>query len=178
MFRPYLKEVLASGIVKSVTSGFAEMIVTSMAQTVARSQAMDILPPIVSPKAEIFIKAIKDEGIYWGLFLRMFPANVWLALYLVAVIISVMLSTIKNVSSEGNKSFSIILIYLMDYLWFAFKANFGGSSNQVHQNSSSRIVTFTCLFIGSLIWMLYRLFFLRSIVQFFTQIYMNCFVSS
>ena len=44
----------------------------------------------------------------------------------------------------------------MDYLWFAFKANFGGSSNQVHQNSSSRIVTFTCLFIGSLIWMVYR----------------------
>ena len=45
------------------------MIVTSMAQTVARSQAMDILPPIVSPKAEIFIKAIKDEEIYWSLFL-------------------------------------------------------------------------------------------------------------
>ena len=44
----------------------------------------------------------------------------------------------------------------MDYLWFAFKANFGGSSNQMHQNSSSRIVTFTCLFIGSLFWMLYR----------------------
>ena len=158
MFRPYLKEVLASGIVKSVTSGFAEMIVTSMAQTVARSQVMDILPPIVSPKAEIFIKAIKDEEISWSLFLHMFPANVWLALYLVAVIISVMLSTIKNVLSEvaeGNKSF-IILKNLMDYLWFAFKANFGGSSNQVHQNSSSRIVTFTCLFIGSLIWMLYR----------------------
>ena len=27
-------------------------------------------------------------------------------------------------------------------------------------------------------WSLYRLFFLRSIVQFFTQTYMNCFVSS
>ena len=147
--------VLPSGIVKSVTSGFAEMIVTSMAQTVARSQAMDILPPIVSPKAEIFIKAIKDEEIYWSLFLHMFPANVWLALYLVAVIISFMLSTIKNVLSEGTNSF-IILNNLMDYLWFAFKANFGGSSNQVHQNSSSRIVTFTCLFIGSLIWMLFR----------------------
>ena len=155
MFRPYLKEVLASGIVKSVTSGFAEMIVTSMAQTVARSQVMDILPPIISPKAEIFIKVIKDEEIYWSLFLHMFPAKVWLALYLVAVIISVILSTIKNVWSEGNESF-MILKNLMDYLWFAFKANFGGSSNQVHQNFSSRIVTFTCLFIGSLIWMLYR----------------------
>ena len=88
--------VLPSGIVKSVTSGFAEMIVTSMAQTVARSQAMDILPPIISPKAEIFIKAIKDEGIHWNLFLHMFPANVWLALYLVAVIFTIMLSTINS----------------------------------------------------------------------------------
>ena len=51
------------------------------------------------------------------------------------------------------------------------------------QCSNGRAITLLLLkharnIISGLVLMVYRLFFLRSIAQFFTQIYMNCFVSS
>ena len=54
-------------------------------------------------------------------------------------------------------------------LWFCYKM-INQMANDIKWNYFNEIVLRPC---GT-----YRLFFLRSIAQFFTQIYMNCFISS
>ena len=105
---------------------------------------MDILPPIVSPKAEIFIKTIEAEEIDWCLFLDSFTINVWLILLTMAMIISLVLTFIEGIfgsNAKQNRNYwTEMLRKSVGNLWFAFKANFGGGSDSVHRNFSHKIV--------------------------------------
>ena len=43
----------------------------------------------------------------------------------------------------------------LENLWLAFKANFGGKPNSIYEISSYKISIFSCLLVGSIVWMAY-----------------------
>ena len=124
-----------------------------MTQTVLRSSVLDLLPAIGNGKAKVFINPIGNEHISWTTFLNLFTIELWGTLILVAMIISCFLTSIEktfNVKDQFSHT-----IYL-ENLWLAFKANFGGKPSSIHENNSYKISIFSCLLVGSIVWMAYR----------------------
>ena len=126
-----------------------------MAQSVPRIQAMDILPAILSEKAEIYISKVEDENVSWTTYLKPFSLNLWFALIFVAMLISCVLTIIENIFNPTDRA----VVYLTDFLtnlWVAFKANIGGKPSKVPKNIVHRIIMFDCLLVGMIVWIAYR----------------------
>ena len=144
---------LTAGIPNSITSGFAEIGVTQMTQTVLRSYVLDILPAINNGKAKVYINPVGNEHISWTTFLNVFTIELWGILILVAMIMSCLLTSIEKIFDVKNQCSSV---NYLENLWLAFKANFGGKPSSIHQNSSFKISIFYCLLVGSIVWIFYR----------------------
>ena len=126
-----------------------------MGQTIPRIQALDILPSIIPYNAELFIKKVEDQEISWTVYLKPISANLWLMLVFVAIVISIVLTSIEK---WINKSQSQKLFFknLLTNLWIALKANFGGKPGSIVKNNAYQILIFSCLLVGSIFWMAYR----------------------
>ena len=124
-----------------------------MTQTVLRSSVLDLLPAIDNGKAKVFINPIGNEHISWTTFLNLFTIELWGTLILVAMIISCFLTSIEK-TFDVKDQFSYV--NYLENLWLAFKANFGGKPNTIHENNSYKISIFSCLLVGSIVWMAYR----------------------
>ena len=94
-----------------------------------------------------------NEHISWTTFLNMFTIELWGTLILVAMIISCFLTSIEK-TFDVKDQFSFV--NYLENLWLAFKANFGGKPSSIHQNSSYKISIFSCLLVGSIVWIAYR----------------------
>ena len=124
-----------------------------MYQTGTRGQALDILPTIENVKGGLFIKPIGTEEVSWKTFLNPLSHTLWVTLLIIAVVISCLLTCIETMfASKKMSCFSICTTNL----WVAFKANFGGKPSFVHKSFTLQIILFTCLLVGSVIWMAYR----------------------
>ena len=124
-----------------------------MTQTVLRSSVLDLLPAIHNGKAKVFINPIGNEHISWTTFLNLFTIELWGTLILVAMIISCFLTSIEK-TFDVKDQFSYV--NYLENLWLAFKANFGGKPSSIHENSSYKISIFSCLLVGSVVWIAYR----------------------
>ena len=124
-----------------------------MTQTVLRSSVLDLLPAITNGKAKVFIKPSGNERISWTTFLNLFTIELWGTLILVAMIISCFLTSIEKTFDVRNQ-FSYV--NYLENLWIAFKANFGGKPSSIHENNSYKISIFSCLLVGSIVWIAYR----------------------
>ena len=124
-----------------------------MAQTVLRSSVLDLLPAITNGKAKVFIKPSGNEHISWTTFVNLFTIELWGTLILVAIIISCFLTSIEKTFDVRNQ-FSYV--NYLENLWIAFKANFGGKPSSIHENNSYKISIFSCLLVGSIVWIAYR----------------------
>ena len=124
-----------------------------MTQTVLRSSVLDLLPAIHNGKAKVFINPIGNEHISWTTFLNLFTIELWGTLILVAMIISCFLTSIEK-TFDVKDQFSYV--NYLENLWLALKANFGGKPSSIHENSSYKISIFSCLLVGSVVWIAYR----------------------
>ena len=77
-----------------------------MAQTLPRAHALDLLPAILNAKTEIFIKTIDDEALSWTAYLNPFSNDMWLALVLVSLIISLFLTFIERLFGSKDQEFT------------------------------------------------------------------------
>ena len=125
-----------------------------MAQTVARTHALDLLPAIGNEKTEIFIKTIEDDPLSWTAYLNSFSNEMWLVLVLVSLVISFFLTLIERLFCSKDQEFTSM--NFLTNLWVALKANAGGKPSKLQKNTVHRIVLFDCLLVGSVIWMAYR----------------------
>ena len=116
---------------------------------------MDMLPTIENVKGGLFIKPIGTEEVSWKTFLNPLSNTLWVTLLIIAVVISCLLTGIEIMfTSKRLSCFSICTANL----WIAFKANFGGKPSFAldHKRVTLQIILFTCLLVGSVIWMAYR----------------------
>ena len=114
---------------------------------------MDMLPTIENVKGGLFIKPIGTEEVSWKTFLNPLSNTLWVTLLIIAVVISCLLTGIEIMfTSKKLSCFSICTANL----WIAFKANFGGKPSFVHKSFTLQIILFTCLLVGSVIWIGYR----------------------
>ena len=95
----------------------------SMFQTATRGQALDTLPAIEDFKVGLLIKPIETEDTAWRTFLYPLSDELWIAILVIAVVISCLLTGIELMF---NSNYSSCLPTCTSNLWIAFKANFGG----------------------------------------------------
>ena len=81
--------------------------------------------------------------------------ELWITLLIVAVVIAFLLTSIEKMFIS---KYSSCLPICTTNLWVAFKANFGGKPPfaLAHKSVTLQIILFTCLLVGSVIWMAYR----------------------
>ena len=124
-----------------------------MFQTATRGQVLDTLPAIEDFKVGLFIKPIETEKVSWRTFLNPLSNELWITILIIAVVISCLLTGIELMF---NSNYSSCLPICTSNLWVAFKANFGGKPSFVHKSFTLQIILFTCLLVGSVIWIGYR----------------------
>ena len=69
------------------------------------------------------------------------------------MIISCFLTSIEK-TFDVKDQFSYV--NYLENLWLALKANFGGKPSSIHENNSYKISIFSCLLVGSVVWIAYR----------------------
>ena len=116
---------------------------------------MDILPPILNAKAELYIKTVDENAISWTAFMEPFSNNLWFMLLLMAVVISCIITWIERFFIEPSDKKLWIFTFLTN-LWITMKANAGGKPSSIHKSTTYRIIMFECLLAGVIIWMAYR----------------------
>ena len=91
----------------------------------------------------------------WRTFLNPLSDELWITLLIVAVVITFLLTSIEKMFIS---KYSSCLPICTTNLWVAFKANFGGKPPfaLAHKSVTLQIILFTCLLVGSVIWMAYR----------------------
>ena len=91
----------------------------------------------------------------WRTFLNPLSDELWITILVIAVVISCPLTGIELMF---NSNYSSCLPTCTSNLWFAFKANFGGKPSFALADKSFtlQIILFTCLLVGSVVWMAYR----------------------
>ena len=94
-----------------------------------------------------------NNHVSWTTYINMFTIELWGTLILVAMIISCFLTSIEK-TFDVKDQFSFV--NYLENLWLAFKANFGGKPSSIHQSSSYKISIFSCLLVGSIVWIAYR----------------------
>ena len=127
----------------------------SIYQTATRGQALDTLPAVENSKPGIFIKAIDTKEVSWRTFLNPLSDELWITLLMIAMVIACLLTGIETMFTS---KYSSCLPICTTNLWIAFRANFGGKTTfaLAHKSVTIQIVLFTCLLVGSVIWMAYR----------------------
>ena len=115
-----------------------------MAQTVSRAVALDLLPAITGPKAQIFIKKTEDEELSWKAYINPFSNEMWLLIIVTAIILAFVLTFIEKIFYKNGSGFVMILDVLGNF-WVALKANAGGKPSMVQKNTTYQIVLFNCL---------------------------------
>ena len=114
-----------------------------MAQTVSRAYALDMLPAISGPKAQIFIKKTEDEELSWKAYINPFSNEMWLILIVTAMILASALTFVEKIFFKNANGF--VMIDFLRNLWIALKANAGGKPSMVQKNTTYQIVLFNCL---------------------------------
>ena len=101
----------------------------------------------------MFIKPIETEEVSWRTFLNTLSDELWITILIIALVISCL---ITGVELMFNSNYSSCFPICTTNLWVAFKANFGGKPSFAHKSFTIQIILFTCLLVGSVIWMAYR----------------------
>ena len=95
-----------------------------------------------------------EKAISWTVFLEPFSCALWFAVLIVAVVISFALTFNERLSNfTDDKYWHMVFI---KNLWISMKANAGGKPNTVFKNGTQKIVLFTCLFVGVVVWIAFR----------------------
>ena len=122
-----------------------------MAILLRRSLYIDYLPPVTQYKAAIYIPLL-DESIDLKLFISPFTINVWIIILIVSIFTAIMKFSIFCYYDSIN------VLEFGSAFWTSFISNFGGKPTKKSFDTETpyKIIIFTSLLCGSLIWISYR----------------------
>lgn len=125
-----------------------------------RAKYVGFFPPIQDLYAGLFLVTYPNdedialnEAFDFSTFITQFTIGLWIVLLSFIMIISFAKSLIMSTNGRA-RLFDVVV-----FIWTSFIANFGGKPNAcqtIDSKNSYKIVVFTSLFCGSMIWMFYR----------------------
>ena len=131
----------------------ADLIIAPLIIRKSRSLGIDYLPPIAINSVGIYIpNQDKTENINFDTFFQPFTSEMWAMTFV---------STITITMIKLTLSYKFGKIEILDFIgvtWTTFVANFGGKpkNNLLDSRQSYKILIFTSLFCGTIIWIGYR----------------------
>ena len=144
---------IGTGIVGDVFFGRADIVVTSLGITLKRGLYIDFLPAATQYGAAIYTPALDAvEIVDLKLFTSPFTITVWM----IICSISILTAILKFFVFCYYDSFEVL--EFLPAIWTSFISYFGGKpTNKSFDNQTTyKIVLFTSLFCGSLVWIFYR----------------------
>ena len=149
------------GMFGDVYVGKADFIATSLDMTLSRIEYIDYLPPLVTNIRGIFIPvSASTEGVLYDFFLRPLELNLWIAILTSTLLVAFIKFWIGQSINEIS-SIKMILASGLHFFWTSFIAIFGGkpqADKLLDSIHSFRMVIFTSLLCGLMIWIHFRAF--------------------
>ena len=162
----YVKE-LPNGTLKGigmfgdVYHGRADFIATSLDMTLSRIDYIDYFPPLFTNIRGIFIPVTAStEGVLYDFFLRPLEFNLWIVTLTCILLVACIKFWIGQSINETSSA-SMILASGLHFFWTSFIAIFGGkpqAEKLLDSIHSFRMVIFTSLLSGLIIWIHFRAF--------------------
>ena len=144
---------VGTGIVGDIFFKRADIIVAPLAIIFKRKFYIDYLPPVRQIRAAIYAATANlDESMDIKLFISPFTTKVWV----IIIIISILTAILKSFTIWYYDSVNIL--EFLSAIWTSVIAYFGGkpTKKSVDTQIPYKIIVFTSLLGGSLIWIAYR----------------------
>ena len=147
--------IIGTGIVGDVFFKRADMAVTSLTVTKERKDFVDFLPPIENQFIALFIPSDNvSENMDFETFLAPFHLHLWLVIALTGFVFAALLSMMK--SSNRNE----LAKEMLHNSWISMTVFLGGgtSLDSNIKKESQKVLIFTSLVCGYIIWICYNAF--------------------
>ncbi len=148
-----------TGLLLNLDDGTADLILASYGMLDFRLKYARYLPVVLTHMPAIFIGSNDQvEEFNWILPFKPFTSGLWITICFVAIVLGTLLfiMDIKGMERKNVKKPNSIQSYL-GYLWITLIANFGGApESKMSLQNGGRILVFTCLIVGNVVWIGYR----------------------
>ena len=144
---------IGTGMVGDIFFKRADLIVAPLGILVKRALYIDYLPPLQKYFAGLYAPSLEaSESMEFILLISPFTINVWIVIGITSIIIA----AIKCILFSYYDSMHIVEI--CSAIWTSFIAFFGGkpTSKCIDSKQTYRMVIFTSLLSGTIIWIAYR----------------------
>ena len=142
------------GIVGDVFFKRAHLAVGPLARNIERQAFVEFFPSLGAEINAAYIPILdSSQNIYWDTFLLPFHFELWCMVIAFSFVIAAIKLLVLNCTEN-----SIMLLDGFCFLWTSFIANFGGkpTATKIDKKRSYKVVVFTSLLSGVLIWIIYR----------------------
>ena len=146
---------ISPGMVSDLMSGSADLIVASLTMMYERDLVIDFLQPIYPEDAGIFIKKeLLQNEFDFEVFVQPFGKFIWFTILFTTCVTSLLVVLIRKcVGQEDVSIFSSLSVFSSTLLTNLGSANFEAFGNRF---TSMKIVSFTALLMGNVIWLSYN----------------------
>ena len=156
-----------NGMVSTLHKGEADFLCTSLTLSPERFRGVHYLLPVGTNTYAVFIlKADAAEVTSWTAFVRPFAMDVWRILLVNALVFLVAVKAVETAYDLGRRKGSTVeprkchgtVVELVFNYWFLFCSNFGKAVGSTRHGGKApvRILLFSAMFVGNIIWMSYR----------------------
>ena len=132
----------------------AHLAVAGLTRNIERDPFIEYLPPLDLYYNGVYIPIVdSSQAIYWDTFVSPFHFELWCMVIAFSFAITAIKLLVLNFTEN-----SITLLDGICFLWTSFVANFGGkpTTTKIDKKRSYKVVVFTSLLSGVLIWISYR----------------------
>ena len=156
---------LGSGMVKDLVTGSADLLVSSITMLYERHLVMDFLLPMAPEEAGIFTKkGTQAVGFDFEVFIKPFDKLTWLTILSSSFVTSLFIIAIWRYFDYDRvslvKSLEVFATTLQSHFGSANLETFGG------RRVSMKIIIFTSLLMGNIVWMSYNGSLLSELINF------------
>ena len=156
---------LGSGMVKDLVTGSADLLVSSITMLYERHLVMDFLLPMAPEEAGIFTKKrTQAVGFDFEVFIKPFDKLTWLTILSSSFVTSLLIIAIwRYIDYKG-----VSLVKSLEVFATTLQSHFGNANLETFEGRrvSLKIIIFTSLLMGNVVWMSYNGSLLSELINF------------
>ena len=156
---------LSSGMIKDLVTGVADLIATSIVMLYERHLVIDFLQPVAPADLGVFTKKrTLAVGLDFDVFIKPFDKWTWFALFSSSFVTSLLIIAIwKYFDYKG-----VCLVKSLEVFATTLQSHFGSANLETFEGRrvSMKIIIFTSLLMGNVVWMSYNGSLLSELINF------------